>query len=224
MNGRILQSFLDNDDPIALSALQHVSYCPRQYALIHLEQEFAENHHTLRGQAAHQRVDTGAMEMGYEGVRIERSVQLFSRRYGLVGKADVVEFHPDGRVFPVEYKQGRRRVKVHDNLQLAAQALCLEEMLGCRVTRGAIYSATSRKRREVIIDEALRAQVEAAIQHIQAIRTANRLPPPVQDTRCKECSLIDLCQPELLTLAAQTGEGVWQTSLINSAEEGEPDV
>jgi CRISPR-associated exonuclease Cas4 len=199
-------SFLESDDPIAISALQHVSYCPRQYALIHLEQEFQDNVHTMRGHAAHEKVDSGKSELTPEGVKLMRSLQLASHRYGLVGKADVVEFHADGQIYPVEYKYGRRRAKKHDSIQLAAQALCLEEMTGKAVPRGAIYHVSSHKRREVEIDQSLRALVLEAIETVRGIQASGLLPPPATDDRCKECSLIESCQPQLVNTASQQGK------------------
>ncbi|TSE32207.1 CRISPR-associated protein Cas4 [Tepidimonas charontis] len=136
------------DAPIPISALQHWAYCPRQCGLIHLEQTFADDVHTARGQAVHRLVDTPGEEWKVE-VRVERALPLWSDRLGLIGKADWVEFHPDGGVFPVEFKHGRKRQKVYDDLQLAAQAMCLEEMLRRPVPKGAIYHASSRRRREV---------------------------------------------------------------------------
>lgn len=192
----------DSDDAIAISALQHYSYCPRQCALIHAEQAWDENVHTLRGQALHERVDTP--ESRAEGaVRVERALPLYSRRLGLVGRADVVEFLPDGTPFPVEYKHGPRRATLHDDLQLAAQALCLEEMLGRPVPRGAIFHHSSRRRREVAITAALRAMVEELTPTIRAMLGSAQLPPPTADARCQECSLADLCQPMLIAGATR---------------------
>ena len=193
---------MDEDRYVAISALQHWSYCPRQCALIHLEQAFAENVHTLRGQAVHARVDTPGLEVR-AGLRIERALPLWSERLGLAGKADVVEFLPDGTPYPVEYKHGRRREKLHDDLQLAAQALCLEEMTGRAVPEGALFYASSKRRREVRIDAALRRAVEEAVASVRAMLERGRLPPPVNDRRCKECSLIDICQPALVAGSAQ---------------------
>lgn len=184
-------------DPIPLSALQHWAYCPRQCGLIHLEQAFKDNLHTTRGQAVHRLVD----EPGYEmkaGVKVERALPLWSDRLSLIGKADLVEFHPDGTVFPVEFKHGRRRQKVHDDIQLAAQALCLEEMLGRPVPRGAIYHASSRHRREVAVTPELRHMVEETANTIRYMLVDGRLPPPANDDRCRECSLKDICQPEAI--------------------------
>ena len=184
-------------DPIMLTALQHWSYCPRQCALIHLEQAFDENVHTMRGNAAHARVDEQGFET-FEGVRSERALPVWSDRLGLVGKCDVVEFHPDGHIYPVEYKHGRKKLQVHDDLQLAAQAMCLEEMLGKPVLKGAIFHHTSRRRREVAITPELRQQVAETVAAIHAMLASGKLPPPVNDARCKECSLIDICQPQAI--------------------------
>lgn len=180
-----------------LSALQHWSYCPRQCALIHLEQAFDENVHTMRGNAAHQRVDTVGYET-FEGVRSERALPVWSERLGLVGKCDVVEFHPDGRIYPVEYKHGRKRAQTHDDLQLAAQAMCLEEMFGNPVLKGAIYHHTSRRRREVAITPELCQKVMDTVAAIRAMLASGKLPPPVNDHRCKECSLNEICQPQAI--------------------------
>ncbi len=188
---------MDDREPIPLSALQHWSYCPRQCALIHLEHVFAENVHTLRGKAVHARVD----EPGYEtraGVRAERALPVWSERLGLIGKCDIVEFLADGTPYPVEYKHGRKRQREHDDLQLAAQALCLEEMTGRAVPTGAVYHASSRSRREVVITPALRAAVEASVAAVRAMLAGGRLPAPASDDRCRQCSLIDHCQPEAL--------------------------
>ncbi|CAH1905632.1 CRISPR-associated exonuclease Cas4 [Candidatus Nitrotoga sp. HW29] len=181
-------------DPIMLSALQHWSYCPRQCALIHVEQVFDENVFTMRGNAAHERVDDPGFET-FEGVRAERALPVWSDRLGLIGKCDVVEFYPDGRIYPVEYKHSRKREKIHDDLQLAAQVMCLEEMTGKTITHGAIYHHSSRRRREVTITQELRDKVEKTVNVIRAIMNSGNLPPPVNDARCKECSLIEICQP-----------------------------
>lgn len=186
------------DDPVPLSALQHWVYCPRQCGLIHLEQAFEDNIHTARGQAVHHLVDAPGYEIK-AGVKVERSLPLWSDRLGLIGKADLVEFHPDGTVFPVEFKHGRKRQKTHDDIQLAAQAMCLEDMLGRPVPLGAIYHASSHRRREVAITPALRDLVIETAEAIRAMLRAGVLPPPVFDARCRECSLKDICQPEALT-------------------------
>jgi len=186
------------DDPIMISALEHWAYCPRQCGLIHLEQEFADNIHTARGHALHARVDDPGWE-GQPGARVERSLPVWSDRLGLIGKCDVVEFRSDGTVYPVEYKHGVKREKPHDDLQLAAQAICLEEMTGVAVTRGAIFHHASRRRREVVITEELRRLVEEAVAAVRAMLNSGRLPPPVNDKRCRACSLKEICQPQMLS-------------------------
>ena len=108
------------------------------------------------------------------------------------------EFHPDGRIYPVEYKHGKKRAKMHDDIQLAAQAMCLEEMTGKPVTHGAIYHHSSRCRRKVVITDSLRQQVEEIVAAVRALLISGTLPPPVNDPRCKECSLKEICQPQAL--------------------------
>lgn len=177
-----------------ISALEHYSYCPRQCALIHVEQVFDENLYTLRGRRVHERTHDpeSAVE---EGVRVERGLSLFSERLGLVGKADVVEFRLDGTLYPVEYKSGPRRESRHDDVQLCAQAMCLEEMLGRDVTRGAVYHYASRRRREVVFDPELRSLTEETIQEVRRMLITATVPPPVADVRCPKCSLFDACMP-----------------------------
>ncbi|MCB1949088.1 CRISPR-associated protein Cas4, partial [Nitrosomonas sp.] len=176
---------------------QHYSYCPRQCALIHVEQAFDENVHTMRGNAVHRHVDEPGME-SFEGVRTEYALPVWSERLGLIGKCDAVEFHPDGRIYPVEYKHGKKRAKAHDDIQLAAQAICLEEMTGRSVTHGAIYHHSSRRRRQVAINESLRAKVEETVAAVRLLLADAKLPPPVNDARCKECSLKEICQPHVM--------------------------
>jgi CRISPR-associated exonuclease Cas4 len=181
------------DDPIPISALQHYLYCPRQCALIHIEQTFDENIYTLRGQRVHEKVDEGNNET-LEGVRVERSLPLFSERLGLTGKSDVVEFH-DGKPYPVEYKSGKRKNKEADDLQLCAQAMCLEDMFNIEILEGSLYYDRSRHRRIVEFDEELRALVIQTVADIQNLFEASKLPKPVADKRCDNCSLIESCMP-----------------------------
>ena len=201
-NGYVSTTRVNEDHPIAISALQHYAYCPRQCALIHVEQVFDDNIYTARGQAVHRLVDTPGYEIR-AGVKVERALPLWSDRLGLIGKADVVEFHPGGVVFPVEFKHGRKRDKIHDDIQLAAQAMCLEEMLHITVRRGAIYHASSRRRREVEITLELRDVVEATVNAVREMIDKRVLPPPVNDERCRACSLIDACQPAALANIAR---------------------
>ncbi len=193
-------------DPIPLSALQHWCYCPRQCALIHVEQVFEDNLYTQRGQALHKRVDDPGVEVR-DGLRTERALPLFSDRLGLVGKADVVEFLPDGTPYPVEYKYGSRHKRVDiaacDDIQLAAQAICLEEMTGRPVPEAALFYATSRRRREVLVTPALRHAVEVALSEVRAMLLIGTLPPPRNDDRCHACSLRDACQSEVIADGAR---------------------
>jgi CRISPR-associated exonuclease Cas4 len=182
-------------DPISLSALNHYAYCPRRCALIHVEQEFEENVHTQRGSREHERVDVDRSEAGSAGARREFSLPIWSDRFGLVGKCDVVEFHPNGTLYPVEHKHGPRRRWLNDDIQLCAQAMCLEEMFGRAVPRGAIFHASSKRRREVVFTPELRAAVESTVTAVREMLDSRRLPPPVNDARCDECSLKPRCVP-----------------------------
>lgn len=193
----------DEDRQLPLSALQHWAYCPRQCALIHLDQSFDDNLHTLRGHAVHARTDQPGVELRKE-LRIERALPLWHDGLGLIGKADVVEFDAGGKPYPVEYKQGSRHkaaaIAACDELQLAAQALCLEAMCGQEVAEGAIYYASSKRRRVVPITAALREQVVQASAAVRDLLRAERLPPPLTgdaaEQRCGGCSLRDRCLPE----------------------------
>lgn len=180
-------------DLIPLSALQHYIYCPRQCALIHLEQTFDENLYTLRGQRAHERADEPTSEL-IDGVRVERALPLYSHTHGLTGKADVVEFR-DGAPYPVEYKVGSRKAKDADDVQLCAQALCLEEMFACEIPEGSLFYDRSKRRRVVTFDANLRQLVLDTADAIRELYAAARLPTPVADARCDKCSLLDACMP-----------------------------
>lgn len=190
-------------EQIPLSALQHWHYCPRQCGLIHLEQVFDENVHTLRGQAVHAKVDQPGVETA-KGLRVERALPLWHDELGLVGKADVVEFWPGGVPYPVEYKHGSRHkaadIAACDDIQLAAQAMCLEAMMGMVVNEGAIFYASSKRRRVVPITPQLRVAVEQTAQAIRQMFATAKLPPPLAADqaakRCKACSLLERCQPQ----------------------------
>jgi CRISPR-associated exonuclease Cas4 len=184
-------------DSIPISALNHYAYCPRRCALIHMEQTFKENMYTMRGRDIHERVDQAAESGFEEGIRVERGLPLWSQRLGLIGKADVVEFHGD-KPYPVEYKSGGRRQWDNDDLQLCAQALCLEEMTGQSIPSGAIYHFKSRRRRKVVFDQPLRDGVAKAVQDIRDMLGTKKLPPPVNDKRCEHCSLQESCMPSVL--------------------------
>ncbi len=183
----------NEDKLIQLSALEHYSYCPRQCALIHLEQTFDENLYTLRGRAVHENVDVESSLLK-EGVRYERALPIWSKRLHIVGKADMVEFHGN-MPYPVEYKSGKHRAGHHENLQLCAQAICLEEMLGVTVEKGAIFWHASRERRETVFTEDMRKNVEEVAAAVHRMVAEGILPPPVNDKRCRDCSLRESCLP-----------------------------
>jgi CRISPR-associated exonuclease Cas4 len=184
------------DEPINISALNQFAYCPRRFALIYLEAEFQNNVHTQRGNAEHERVDRVAHTTSRSGARVEYALPVWSERLGLIGKCDVVEFWQDGTVYPVEYKHGPRRAWVNDDLQLAAQAMCLEEMLGVQIQKSAIFHAASKRRREVEIDGLLRGKASQALVDIRACLVSQQIPAPTTEIqRCRECSLKDICQP-----------------------------
>ena len=179
---------MDLLDPIPLSALQHWAYCPRQCGLIHLEQAFDDNVHTLRGNAVHARVDVPGSESG-PGVRIERALPVWHDELGLIGKTDVVEFTKNGAAYPVEYKHGSR-----------------SKATGRTVPEGAVFYSESRRRRVVPITAPLRNAVIAAATEVRRMLTEAHLPPPlaaeVATRRCRGCSLKERCQPEIASSAA----------------------
>lgn len=190
-----------SDDLIPLSALQHYLYCPRQCALIHVERLWAENRQTAEGRLLHDRADTPQIERRH-GVRTITAMPLSSTDLGIAGVADVVEFRAEkGRElpFPVEYKRGRPKVHRADEVQLCAQALCLEVMFGCRVDEGALFYGQTRRRQAVAFDEGLRRLTWETIQATREMIRAGRTPTAnYLAKRCGACSLIDLCQPKLL--------------------------
>ena len=190
---------------IPLSALQHYVYCPRQCALIHLEQQWVENRFTAEGRMQHERVDRPEHEMR-EGVRYEYAVMLRSLRLGLIGKADVVEFHsapeqenlkPPGRVFPVEHKRGRPKPTHCDWVQLCAQALCLEEVLNQSIEAGAIFYGKPRRREIVEFTAELRTETESVIAALHALYRSGKTPVAAYEKKkCDACSLIEICMPK----------------------------
>lgn len=193
-------------EPIPLSALQHAAYCLRQAALIHIERLWEENRFTAEGQVLHVAVDKPGSRR-VRGLRRVTNLQLASPRLGIAGVADVVEFTPDGAgdevAFPVELKRGKPKLHRADDIQLCAQGLCLEDMLGHPVPAGALFYAVTRRRVEVPFDADLRSLTLATITELATVFAAGRTPPPtLQKSRCKACSLIDLCRPEAVRRSA----------------------
>ncbi len=180
---------------IPISALQHYIYCPRQFALIHIEEIYEENVFTIQGNIVHKRVDN---ERNYynKSKKVENSLSLWSEKYGLYGVADVVEFE-ENKIIPVEFKSGKKKNKLADNIQLAAQAICLEEMFSAEITFGYIYYDKSRKRRKVVIGEKLRETLTETISSVRNLLIEKITPKPVNDKRCDNCSLKDYCLPNL---------------------------
>lgn len=194
------------DELIPISALQHLAFCERQCALIHIEQVWAENRLTAEGRVLHERVHDAGSE-SRPGARTARGLRLRSLALGLTGVADVVEFRPDeqgvavpglrGRwqPFPVEFKRGRPKSDRCDEVQLCAQALCLEEMLGAAIREGALFYGQPRRRQDVTFDASLRGLVAQLAARAQELIRSGRTPPAVLLPKCKSCSLFDLCQP-----------------------------
>ncbi len=192
---------MESEEFIPLSALQHYLYCPRQCALIHVEQLWAESRHTAEGRVLHERADKPRGERR-RGVRTATALPLAHAGLRISGIADVVEFHegPDGeQAFPVEYKRGRPKAHRADDVQLCAQALCLEDMLNQSVPLGALFYGAVRRRTDVVFDAELRRLTRDTIAATRAMLEAGITPTAeYQAKRCDACSLIDLCNPRLL--------------------------
>jgi CRISPR-associated exonuclease Cas4 len=187
------------DDFIQLSSLQHYAFCPRQCALIHIEQLWSESGLTAEGRIMHERVHEEQRE-SRGNVRIEYGVPLRSLTLGLIGKADVVEFHRVGKEtwqpFPVEYKRGKPKLDHCDMIQLCAQAMCLEEMLSVSILKGAIFYGRTRRRLDVSFDDNLRKETEEAAEQAHKLIASGITPSAIYEKRCKSCSLIGECLPK----------------------------
>lgn len=189
------------DDLLPLSALQHFVFCERQCALIYTEQAWAENRLTVEGKIMHEHVHDESRESRGD-VRIDYGVSLRSLRLGLIGKADVVEFHRrlDGSrlPFPVEYKRGKPKADDCDKVQLCAQAICLEEMLSVAIPEGALFYGQTRHRLDVVIDKVLRRKTEDTARRAHDLITSGQTPKPVYEKRCESCSLVAECLPKAI--------------------------
>lgn len=181
-------------DPVLLSALQHYSYCPRQCALIHIEQVFDENIFTMKGRWAHTRVDDENVKSS-GGYQIITALPVWSDSYGLIGKCDVIEIH-DGKPYPVEFKHGERKAHIWDEVQLCGEALCLEEMFHVEIPEGAIYHISSRRRRTVVFTSELRAYTLQLAEDVREMIREAVVPPAIHDARCDGCSLKQACMPD----------------------------
>jgi CRISPR-associated exonuclease Cas4 len=208
------------DDLIPLSALQHAVYCLRQAALIHLERMWAENRFTAEGQVVHLAThEPGARRR--KSVRRVTALPLASRRLGIAGVADLVEFQADvgGETpYPVEFKRGKAKLHRADEVQLCAQGLCLEEMTGTPVPEGALFYAGTKRRIAVAFDVELRTLTEATVERLREVFATGRTPPAVyRADRCRACSLLDLCRPKAIARPARA----WRERMIASLLEGE---
>jgi CRISPR-associated exonuclease Cas4 len=208
---------LATGEPVPISALQHAVYCLRQAALIHLERLWEDNRFTAEGHVLHAVADKAGSRR-VRGLRLVMALPIASRRLNLAGVADMVEFlaHDDGETpFPVEYKRGKPKQHQADEVQLCAQALCLEEMTGRRVPEGALFYAETKRRAVVAFDSELRRLTEATAEEVAEIFESERTPPPTQlKQRCRACSLKDSCRPDVATKRAAAWRQRMAASLI----------
>ncbi|TVR55559.1 MAG: CRISPR-associated protein Cas4 [Puniceicoccaceae bacterium] len=209
----------DPHDPVPLSALQHYLYCPRQCALIHVEHLWAENRATAEGRILHERAHSGEGETR-PGVRIARGLPVSSQCHGLTGVCDVVEIHRDGRIVPVEYKRGKPKAHRADEVQLCAQAICLEEVFGIPeggIPEGFLFYGKRQRRTIVPFDTDLRSLTLSIAGEVRHLILQGTTPAAQYDSkRCDPCSLMDLCQPKAMRL--KRGAAAWFSSRISSPE------
>lgn len=212
----------DEDSLLPISALQHLLFCERQCALIHVERLWAENRLTVEGRQIHEKAHEARGETR-GALRIARGLQLRSLRLGLVGVADIVEFHHNesGQTvpFPVEYKRGRPKSHDADRVQLCAQALCLEEMLAVSVPGGALYYGKTRRRRDVRMDISLRQRTEQACARLHEMIGNRETPRATREKKCDSCSLLDLCLPDAVAPSRSASRYVAR-SLASSLSQG----
>jgi CRISPR-associated exonuclease Cas4 len=198
----------NEEDFLLLSGIQHMAFCPRQWALIHIEQQWEENIKTVEGQHLHERVDDPFNIDSSGELVVWRSVNLISYQLGLTGRTDVVEFKRSdkgiklpGKVgkwnpYPVEYKRGKPKPDERDEVQLCAQAMCLEEMFGAEILEGALFYGETRRRTVVQFTPQLRTQVEAFANEMHRLFELGVTPAPEYKSHCRSCSLVDICLPK----------------------------
>jgi CRISPR-associated exonuclease Cas4 len=186
----------EDDDLLPLSALQHLLFCERQCSLIHVEQSWAENLYTAEGHVMHERAHSEKEERR-PGKKKEFGMPVRSLNLGLVGKTDAIEYDELGRVLVVEYKRGRPKKGHEDEVQLCAQALCIEEMRGIKITSGALYYGKTKRRNLVVFDEALRTLTIETAARLHVLVNSSQTPKAeYEERRCKHCSLLDICMPQ----------------------------
>ena len=199
------------DDMLMLSGIQHYAFCPRQWALIHIEQQWNENLLTTEGRIMHQHVDDPFYRQKQGDTLCLRAVSIASKTLGLYGVADLIELHPCDtpdnaitlsaypgywRPFPVEYKHGKPKHSDIDAVQLAAQAICLEEQWGIHIPDGAIYYGMTRRREDITFTPELRERVETYVAEMHQLFEQHHIPCAAARPYCQSCSLIGLCMPE----------------------------
>jgi CRISPR-associated exonuclease Cas4 len=199
----------DEEDYLLLSGIQHFTFCRRQWALIHIEQQWHDNLRTVEGEILHEKTHDETVKEKRCDIIITRSMPIFSRTLGLTGSCDVVEFHKDpngvmvnGRQgkympIPIEYKRGKPKENEADILQLCAQAMCLEEMLLCQVPEAFMYYGETRHRLKVVLDERLRDRVMAIAGEMHELYDRRYTPKVKVNKSCKSCSLTEICLPKL---------------------------
>ncbi|MFJ8405767.1 CRISPR-associated protein Cas4 [Streptomyces microflavus] len=206
---------------VSLSALEYYAYCPRQCGLILLEDSFTDDAATVRGTLLHQRVDTPG-NRGRRAVRTVHALPVWHDGHGLTGICDTVELHADGTVLPVEHKSGRYHPAGPADVQVAAQAMCLEYMFKTPVAEAAIYSGTGRRRHTVLVDAALRTRVLETTNAVRGLLGADHtLPPPVADSRCRRCSMATGCMPKLLAGTRRYQQALNSLYVIDTAQDDE---
>lgn len=180
---------------LLLSGLQHLRFCQRQCALIHIEQQWSENFFTAAGRVQHEKVHGGVPE-SRKNVKTERNLKIASARLGVTGCTDAVEFYSDGKIIPIEYKHGKPKENTSDEVQLCAQVICLEEMLGCTITEGALFYFKTRRRIPVPITDELRRETIELAERFHRFVADGQTPAALYSRQCESCSFIDECFPE----------------------------
>ena len=206
------------DELIPISVLQHYSFCPRHVALIHLEQLWEENLYTAQGNVLHERVDVVHHE-SRRNVRTEYGMAIRSLEYGLIGKADVVEFELVANksyknIIPIEFKRGKQKEKDHDRVQLYAQALCLEEMFRVNIPEGQFYYLQEHRRSTVIFTDELKMNTKQIISDSMALLSSGKTPQAhYEKKRCERCSLNNICMPKAVDDGGKKVDRYIQTQL-----------
>lgn len=190
-----MKTIYSEEDYLHLNGLQHLRFCERQCALIYVENLWSENYFTAAGRVQHEKVHSGVGE-SRRVMRTERDLRIASSLLGITGQTDAVEFYSDGKIIPVEYKHGEVKEDTCDGVQLCAQAICLEEMLKCKIDEGALYYFKIRKRIPIAITQELRAETIALAQKFHQLVEEGKTPIAEYKKKCESCSFIDECFPE----------------------------